>query len=339
MTRRPYLIAGPCSAESEEQVLETARSLAGIGIDVFRAGIWKPRTHPGGFEGVGREGLEWLCRVRKETGLKVGTEVASKEHVEAVLEAGLDMVWIGARTTPNPFLVQEIARSLSGSGMMVWVKNPVSQDVDTWNGAVERLMSCGINNIGLIFRGFATFEHIRGRNASQWLQAAEMRTRFPQFMMLCDPSHMAGDSGMVPEMAGRALDLGMDGLMVEVHCCPEKALSDAAQQMRPEELAAMVGSLAPRCGEAGSGARRLELLRSRIDEIDDQILSLLASRMDVSREIGELKQEHSMPIIQPQRWEKVLASVREKALALGLDPSFAQDLYNRIHDASVAQQK
>jgi len=339
MRSKPYLIAGPCSAESGQQLLQTAKGLLPAGIDAFRAGLWKPRTHPGGFEGVGNKGLEWLLEVRAQTGIPVGTEVACAEHVEAVLEAGLDMVWIGARTTPNPFLMQEIARSLAGSGIKVWVKNPVSQDIEVWCGAIERLLSFGVENIGLIFRGFSSFEHISGRNVTLWLHAAQMRTRFPQYQMLCDPSHIAGESGMVPALAGRALDLGMDGLMVECHCDPSEALTDASQQMLPQDFVSMVSRLSPRSGDVGEGAMQLELLRSTMDEIDEQILSLLASRMRISRQIGELKQIHSMPIIQPQRWEKVISSVMKSAETLGLDPEFIKDIYNRIHDASVSQQQ
>ncbi len=332
-------MAGPCSAESRDLVMRTAIELSSVGLDAFRAGIWKPRTHPGRLERAGATGLEWLAEVRNRTGLPVGTEVACREHVDAVLKAGLDFVWIGARTTPNPFMVQEIAEALRGTGMKVWVKNPVSQDVALWIGAVERLRECGISDIGLVFRGFSSFMKTVGRNSQQWQQAVEMKTHFPDLQMLCDPSHMAGDSSLVPQMAARAINLGMDGLMVESHCSPDQALSDAAQQLSPSALAELMTGLEIRDGQAGNAAERLAVLRDRIDEIDEELLSLLSARMSVSREIGTLKQEHSMPIIQPQRWEKVLAQVKEKAAALNLPEGFVESVYGLIHDASVSEQK
>ena len=337
--RRPYIIAGPCSAESQTQLLSTAKALKEVGVDAFRAGIWKPRTHPGTFEGAGEAGLSWLIEARDLTGLPVGTEVACRTHVEASLNAGLDFVWIGARTTPNPFLVQEIAEALRGAALKVWVKNPVSQDVGLWAGAVERLRACGLNDIGLIFRGFSSFDSNVTRNASQWQQAVGMRARFPELPMLCDPSHMAGERSLVPEMAQRAMNLGMDGLMVESHCDPLSALSDATQQLLPRELGEMMLSLPYRDGETDLCSEKIALLRDRMEEIDEQILSLIASRMEVSREIGELKRDKSIPIIQPRRWEKVLETVRTKASGLGLPEGFAESLYEIIHDASVAQQK
>lgn len=336
---RPYIIAGPCSAESRDMILATAHELSALRVDAFRAGIWKPRTRPGSFEGVGVKGLEWLVEARASTGLPVGTEVACREHVEAVMDAGLDFVWIGARTTPNPFLVQEIAEALSGSRMKVWVKNPVSQDAGLWAGAVERLRSCGINDIGLIFRGFSSFEKVIGRNASQWLQAVQMRSSFPDIPMLCDPSHMAGRRALVPQMACRAMNLGMEGLMVESHCHPEAALSDSAQQLTPSALAELLDSLEVREADDNEVIEQLSIFRDRIDDIDEQILSLLASRMEVSREIGELKKAHSISIIQPERWEHVLAGAKTNAAMLGLSDELVEPLFSIIHDASVSEQK
>ncbi len=338
---RPLYVAGPCSAESEQQVLATARALAGLEVGIFRAGLWKPRTHPGGFEGVGAEGLPWLVRVKEETGLKVCTEVASAAHVEACLRAGLDLVWIGARTTANPFQVQEIADALSGTRLPVLVKNPLSPDVGLWAGALERLSRAGIQQIGLIHRGFSAPSPGPYRNAPGWALAIEMRTRFPQLPFLTDPSHLGGDRRVVRELSQRALDLGFDGLMLECHCCPEKALSDAAQQLSPEELKQLLEHLTVRQGHSEDEAfqRGMEAFRARIDDIDEDLLRLLKERMDVSRSIGAYKKKHNVAIVQAGRWEQLLSGMLEQAAAMGLSEATVRTIMTAIHEESVRVQE
>ncbi|MDO5321478.1 MAG: bifunctional 3-deoxy-7-phosphoheptulonate synthase/chorismate mutase type II [Bacteroidia bacterium] len=334
---RPWLIAGPCSAESEEQVLTTARALKDFGVSVFRAGIWKPRTHPGCFEGIGEKGLPWLREVQEQTGMKVCTEVANASHVKACLDAGVDMLWIGARTTSNPFLVQEIAESLSGTDVPVLVKNPVNADLGLWTGAIERFRAQDVRNLGIIHRGFSTFDKIRYRNAPHWRYAIEMRTRFPELPFFCDPSHMAGSTEFIAEISQRALDLGMDGLMIESHCRPQCALSDASQQLTPSALAGLVGSLTVREQVAGNDDA-LDGMRARIDAVDDDLVRLLAERMDISREIGNYKKERNIAIIQSARFEELLGAAKKLGATYGLDGDFLVRIFNMIHDASAAEQ-
>lgn len=337
---RPYLIAGPCSAESEEQVLETARGLAKAGVSVFRAGVWKPRTHPGCFEGVGEQGLPWLQRVKQELGMKVCTEVAGASHVKAALGHGVDMVWIGARTTANPFLVQEIAEALAGTDIPVLVKNPVSPDLELWIGAIERLQRQGIRKIGVIHRGFSTFETIRYRNSPEWHVAVALRSRHPEIPFFCDPSHMGGACAYVQELAQKAMDLGLDGLMVESHCTPAAALSDAGQQLTPQEFGEMVSRLTVRSDDSDERGYRnaIDELRARIDAIDEELLGSLASRMEVSRQIGKIKKESNITIIQTMRWEALMEKVLESAGKLGLDPAYVTAIFENIHQASIMEQ-
>ena len=336
-----FLIAGPCSAESPQQLMETARGLTGCGVSVFRAGLWKPRTHPGSFEGVGAEGLPWLVAVREETGLPVATEVAGAKHVEACLKAGLDALWIGARTTTNPFLVQEIAEALAGVDIPVYIKNPVHPDAELWAGAVERLQRTGSGRIGLVLRGFTTPESGPYRNAPLWPLAVGMRTRFPELPLLVDPSHIAGDGSLVPEISQKALDLGLDGLMVEVHAHPEAALSDAAQQLTPADFRALLDGLRERAADTDAPDYRegIEALRARIDTIDEQLLALLASRMEVSREIGEYKREHGIAILQPGRWESLLEQVMAEGRRKGLPEDFIRRVFEAVHEESVRRQE
>lgn len=336
-----FLIAGPCSAESPQQLMETARGLTGCGVSVFRAGLWKPRTHPGSFEGVGAEGLPWLVAVREETGLPVMTEVAGARHVEACLKAGLDALWIGARTTANPFLVQEIAEALAGTEIPVYIKNPVHPDAELWAGAVERLQRAGVRRIGLVLRGFTTPESGPYRNAPLWPLAVGMRTRFPGLTLLVDPSHIAGAGGLVPEISQKALDLGLDGLMVEVHAHPESALSDAAQQLTPADFRALLTGLRERAADTDVPDYRegIEALRARIDTIDEQLLALLASRMEISREIGEYKREHAVTILQPGRWEALLERVIEDGKHKGLPEAFIRKVFETVHEESVRRQE
>ena len=339
---RPCVIAGPCSAESEEQVMETARGLKAAGINVFRAGLWKPRTHPGCFEGVGAEGLEWLRRVKRELGMAVATEVAGAGHVRECLEAGVDLVWIGARTTANPFLVQEIADALKGTEIPVLVKNPVSPDLDLWVGALERLAGAGVRRIGVIHRGFSTSERIKYRNDPLWRYVIELRSRFPGLPFFCDPSHLAGRREYIAEISQRALDLGLDGLMLESHYRPESALSDAAQQLTPEALADLLTCrLAVRETDSADTSYRetIRELRAGIDALDEELIGILARRMEISRRIGESKRENNIAILQTGRWETVLADVIAKGRGHGLDEDFVRTVFNAIHDASVKAQE
>lgn len=337
---RPALIAGPCSAETESQVMQTATELRSAGVGVFRAGIWKPRTHPGCFEGIGLEGLPWLGRVKRELGMKVCTEVAGARHVQACLDACVDMVWIGARTTANPFLVQEIAESLRGTDIPVLVKNPVNPDLDLWVGALERLARQGVRKVGVIHRGFSSFDNIRYRNNPQWQVAIELRSRFPRLPFFCDPSHMAGDRAYVSEIAQRAMDLGLDGLMIESHCNPACALSDNRQQLTPDALASLMRNLTVR--EQGVSDTdfntRLEHIRSRIDVLDDRLLDAVAERMEASREIGALKRDNNVAIIQALRWEEVVKKAAASASERGLDREFVEKLFGIIHEASINEQ-
>lgn len=332
----PPVIAGPCSAESRSQVLETASALKAAGVGVFRAGLWKPRTRPGAFEGVGEEGLSWLKEVRSG-GLRVATEVACAAHVESCLDAGVDILWIGARTTTNPFLVQQIADALRGVDVPVMVKNPVSADIALWEGAVERLMNAGVKRTAAVLRGFYSESEPVYRNAPGWNAVPRMRSLFPDMPLLCDPSHIAGRSDLVGDVAREALDLGLDGLMVEVHCNPSEALTDSAQQLAPGALGTLLPFLSLRSGNADGNAS-ISALRDRIDSLDDAILRSLAERMEVSREIGRTKRGSDVAIVQPKRWNEVLAKVGARALNLGLDRGFVEEIWNRIHEQSIYEQ-
>ena len=335
---RPMVIAGPCAAESEAQVMETARGLAAFGIHVFRAGIWKPRTHPGSFEGVGIPGLKWLQRAKREYGLYTCTEVASKEHDFACLKYGIDMVWVGARTTANPFLMQEIADALRDTDIPVLVKNPVNPDLELWIGALERLGRAGIRKLGVIHRGFSTLQKTPYRNDPGWHVAVELRTRYPELPFFADPSHMGGDRKYLLELSQRAMDLGLEGLMIESHCQPEAALSDARQQLTPEALRILLGEqLTVRDADTQAADYRENIgpLRARIDVIDENILSLLKARMSVSREIGHYKRDHNIAILQTARWDELMEGLLRKGDAEGLDGNFLQALFNVIHQESI----
>ena len=337
---RPMCIAGPCSAESEEQVMETAAGLNAFGIHVFRAGIWKPRTHPGSFEGIGTPGLKWLRRVKQELGMWTCTEVASEKHVLECIKYGVDMVWVGARTSANPFLMQEIADALSGTDMPVLVKNPVNPDIDLWIGALERLNRAGIRKLGVIHRGFSTSEPIAYRNDPGWKIAIELRTRYPQMAFFADPSHMAGDRKYLQELSQRAMDLGLDGLMVESHCNPACALSDAKQQLTPQGLQTLLESLVIRDNSSDNQAYRegIDALRAQIDVLDENLLFTLASRMKVSAKIGQYKREHNVAILQVGRWEQLLADMVAKGAAYGLSEQAVTAIMTAIHDESVRVQ-
>ena len=336
----PIVVAGPCSAESELQMMMTAKGLHDFGIHVFRAGIWKPRTHPGSFEGAGVAGLKWLQKVKKEFGMKVCTEVASERHVYECMKYGIDMVWIGARTTANPFLVQEIADALRDPDIPVLVKNPVKPDLDLWVGALERLNRSGVTKLGVIHRGFSTSQKIPYRNLPGWQIAVELRTRYPQIPFFADPSHMGGSREYLKELSQRAMDLGLDGLMVESHCDPSCALSDAKQQIVPSELKALLESLVVRQKQTNDKEynENIEQLRARIDVIDENLLMSLASRMEVSRKIGEFKKAHNIAIVQTSRWDEILSDMISKGKTYNLPEEFVTAVFNAIHDASVAEQ-
>lgn len=335
---KPSVVAGPCSAESEEQVMETAKGLKELGINVLRAGIWKPRTHPGCFEGIGPEGLKWMQKARNEYGLKIATEVASEKHVAECMKHGIDLVWIGARTTANPFLVQEIADALKGTDIPVLVKNPVNADLDLWIGALERLNLAGIKKLGVIHRGFSTFDKIQYRNDPQWQVAIELRSRYPELPFFVDPSHMGGSRDYILEISQRSLDLGFEGLMIESHCNPSVALSDAKQQLTPAELKNLLHNqivVREKDSDSPEWRENIDQLRVKIDVIDENILYALGSRMNVSRQIGEYKKSNNVAIIQPARWDALIGKVVEKGKEYGLPEKFLNDVFNAIHEASV----
>ena len=338
---RPMVIAGPCSAESEEQVMKTAEGLASFGIHVFRAGIWKPRTHPGSFEGIGTPGLKWLQKVKEEFGMFTCTEVASKDHVLACLDHGLDILWIGARTSANPFMMQEIADTLGSTDIPVLVKNPVSPDLELWIGALERLNRAGVRKLGVIHRGFSTMQTGGYRNDPGWRVAIELRTRFPELPFFADPSHMGGDRKYLLELSQRAMDLGLEGLMIESHCNPDRALSDAKQQLTPEALRVMLGEqIVVRDADSESADYRenIDQLRARIDVIDENLLSILQARMAVSEKIGAYKKDHNIAILQTGRWDALLDNMVRKGQKENLDEHFIRALFSVIHEESVRVQ-
>lgn len=334
------IIAGPCSAESRAQVLLAARAVKAAGAEIFRAGAWKPRTHPGGFQGIGEEALDWLAEAQETVGIEAATEVASAAHVRLCLEKGIRTLWIGARTTTNPFLVQEIADTLKGEYARVLVKNPVNPDVDLWMGAAERFAASGVNDIILVHRGFSNDLESRYRNDPKWHVILKVRERMPDLPLICDPSHIAGKRELVREIAQRAMDLGLDGLMIECHPNPEEALSDAAQQLTPSQLEKLLSGLVIRVPDSDDTAYRdrLEMLRSQIDSLDADIIDSLARRMEISRLIGALKRENGISIVQPARWGRVMQDAFERAEASGLDQDLVNRIFSLIHEASVKQQ-
>jgi chorismate mutase len=337
---RPLVIAGPCSAESEEQVVETARLLHKNGIKVFRAGIWKPRTRPNAFEGVGTRGLPWLRRVKEEFGMLTAIEVANVKHVYEALKAGIDILWIGARTTANPFSVQEIADSLKGVDIPVMVKNPVNPDTELWIGALERINNAGIKKIAAIHRGFSTYNKTEYRNSPQWEIPIELKRRIPDLPIITDPSHICGNKELLQEVSQRSIDLNFDGLMIETHVNPEKALSDAAQQLTPEELKILLNRLIIRKSNIEDALllTTLEELRQEIDNFDDKLLEILDSRMAVSRKIGEYKKKHNITILQTSRWDELLNRRIKLAGKKGLSEEFITKVFRAIHQESINHQ-
>lgn len=336
------VIAGPCAAESQEQVLDTAMALAAGGIKIFRAGVWKPRTHPGGFEGCGDEALGWLSRVRRTTGMLTATEVATAAHTRAAVEAGVDLLWIGARTTSNPFAVQEIAdtlASMGATGRAVLVKNPISPDIELWIGALMRLYGAGVRRLGAVHRGFHDFmaESSPYRNPPLWHVPIELRRRYPRLPLICDPSHIGGRRDLIGEISQQALDTGFDGLIIESHCDPCAALSDARQQLTPEALLATLGTLNYRHTQLPH-ADALADLRGSIDAIDSELVALLARRMEVSRRIGDYKRCFSVPVLQPERFDALMAQRKAEAEREGMSGDFMQQIMQAIHAESVRQQ-
>lgn len=334
--KRPIVIAGPCSAETEEQVIETARGLASIGIKIYRAGIWKPRTKPGGFEGVGEKGLPWLKRLKSELGLYTTVEVANAKHVRAALAHDIDILWIGARTTANPFAVQEIADALEGVDIPVLIKNPVNPDLELWIGAIERIYNAGIHKIAAVHRGFSSYDKKIYRNLPQWHIPIELRRQMPDLPIFCDPSHIGGKRELIAPLSQQAMDLNFDGLMIESHCNPEKAWSDAAQQITPQVLEFILESLVIR--DTMQTTENLSALRRQIDELDNNLLELLAHRMRVAEEIGRYKKEHNMPILQAQRYDEILHNRVEQAIEMGMDGEFMKTVLIAIHEESIRHQ-
>lgn len=316
--------------------METAKDLAKNGVRIFRAGIWKPRTKPGGFEGVGSVGLTWLQEVKKETGMLVATEVANKQHVEEALNAGVDVLWIGARTSANPFAMQEIADSLVGADVPVLVKNPVNPDLELWIGAMQRIYNAGIRQIGAIHRGFSAYGKHLYRNMPQWHIPIELRRRMPELTLICDPSHIGGKRELVAPLSQQAMDMGFDGLIVESHCDPDSAWSDKSQQVTPEVLNFILNMLVVR--DTTQTTESLTLLRQQIDQIDNDLLEALSKRMRISREIGQYKKEHSMPVVQTGRYDDILNSRAAAAEELGMNGDFMKTVYQAIHEESVRQQ-
>lgn len=337
--QRPLIISGPCSAESEEQVITTASLLAETGkVDVLRAGIWKPRTRPGSFEGVGSVGLKWLQAAKKETGLPVAVEVANVKHVYEALKHGVDILWLGARTTVNPFSVQEIADALQGVDAIVLVKNPINPDLNLWIGAIERIAKAGITRIGAIHRGFSKYGPSKYRNEPNWQIPIDLMRTLPELPMICDPSHISGNRELLAPVSQKALDLNFHGLMIESHVNPSVALSDAKQQVTPVDFNTIVDNLILRDTTLADNSNPLGELRSEIDRIDDELLSLLAGRMQVSRDIGEFKKANNLTILQAARWEDILQKAIEKGVANGLSKEFIAGYLKSIHLESINQQ-
>lgn len=335
---RPLIISGPCSAETEEQMIATAKQIAATGkVHALRAGIWKPRTRPGQYEGAGEEGLKWLIRAKQETGLPVATEVANGAHVDACLKAGVDILWVGARTTVNPFSVQEVADALKGVDIPVLVKNPINPDVELWLGALERINKAGITKLAAIHRGFSSFEKGPFRNAPMWDLAIDLKTRVPELDIVCDPSHIAGNRDLISFISQKALDLDMAGLMIESHINPDAAWSDAKQQVTPAALAKIIDELVVRKATTDNKVFKdtLSILREQIDQLDDEIMSRLAARMKISEKIGQYKKENNVTILQVNRWEEIIHTRIALCKAMGLNEEFTADLLKLIHHESI----
>lgn len=334
--KRPLVIAGPCSAETEDQVMATAKQLASNGIKMFRAGIWKPRTKPGGFEGVGSDGLAWLQKVKKETGMYVCTEIATQKHVYEALKYGIDILWIGARTTANPFAVQEIADALKGVDIPVLIKNPVNPDLELWIGAVERIYNAGIKRIGVIHRGFSSYDEKLYRNLPQWHIPIELKRRIPNLPVICDPSHIGGKRELIAPLSQQAMDLNYEGLIIESHCSPDSAWSDKDQQVTPDVLSYILNLLVIR--DSKQTTENLTELRKQIDVVDDELLSILNKRMRISREIGQYKKEHHIQVLQTVRYDEILRDRIATAVKMNISEEFMKTILEAIHEESIRQQ-
>ncbi|SDQ29060.1 bifunctional 3-deoxy-7-phosphoheptulonate synthase/chorismate mutase type II [Flagellimonas zhangzhouensis] len=337
----PLVIAGPCSAETEDQVLKIAHELKDTDVNYYRAGIWKPRTRPGNFEGVGAIGLKWLQKVKEETGLKTATEVANRAHVDLALEYDVDLLWIGARSTVSPFIIQEIADALEGTDKIVLVKNPVNPDLSLWLGAVERLYSANIEKLGVIHRGFSTYEKTKYRNIPEWQLAIELQTKFPDLPIINDPSHITGKRDMIFDVSQTALDLNFDGLMIETHYDPDNAWSDAAQQVTPKTLVQIMKDLRIRkeTDEEAEYNSKLTNLRAQIDVLDNQLIDLLGKRMKVSDGIGELKKQKNVAVLQSNRWNAILGNMILEGEQRGLSEEFVLKMFKAIHQESINHQE
>jgi chorismate mutase len=337
----PLVIAGPCSAETEDQVLKIAHELKNSDVSIYRAGIWKPRTRPGGFEGVGEIGLKWLKKAKEETGMLIATEVATANHVKLALEYDVDVLWIGARTTANPFAVQEIADALQGTDKIVLIKNPVNPDLALWLGGIERLYNANIKKLGVIHRGFSSYEKTKYRNIPEWQIPIELQHRFPDLPLICDPSHITGNRDMIQKVSQQALNLNFDGLIIETHIDPDNAWSDAAQQVTPDMLKKMFIDLKMRKKDESSVNynNKLENLRLQIDEVDAKILDILSKRMLIVDEIGKLKKEHNVAVLQNNRWVNMLDRIVEEGVSKGLSEDFIISLFKAIHQESINHQE
>ena len=333
---RPFVIAGPCSAETEEQVMTTATQLAQKGCHIFRAGVWKPRTKPGGFEGNGEMALPWMKRVKEETGMLVSTEVATPEHVELALKYGIDILWVGARTTANPFAMQALADSLRGIDVPVFVKNPVNPDLELWIGAMERINQAGIKRMAAIHRGLSSYDKKIYRNLPMWQIPIELHRRIPELPIICDPSHIGGRRELIAPLCQQAMDLGFEGLIVESHCNPDCAWSDAKQQVTPDVLDYILSLLVIR--DETSTTEDIQILRKQIDELDNDLMSLLAKRMRVCREIGQYKKEHNMTVLQANRYNEILEKRGAQGALCGMSADFIAQIFEGIHEESVRQQ-
>jgi len=332
-------MSGPCSAETEEQVMTTANALKKNGVNIYRAGIWKPRTRPGSFEGIGSEGLPWLQRVQKETGMLVATEVANVKHVYEALRAGVDILWIGARSSANPFAIQEIADALKGMDIPVFVKNPINPDADLWMGAIERLYDAGIKRIGAIHRGFSSYDKSIYRNNPLWQIPIDLKRKIPNIPIICDPSHIGGKRELLQSISQKAMDLNFEGLMIESHCDPDNAWSDAKQQITPQSLDVLLESLIIRTVQPeGISLNTLEDLRYRIDKIDNELMDLVQQRMGLSEDIGHYKKNNNMTILQQTRWEEILDKNIKKGEKRDLSPAFILKMFKAIHQESINKQ-
>ena len=338
---KPLIISGPCSAETEEQVIATAKEIAALGkVNVLRAGIWKPRTRPNAFEGIGPIGLEWMNAAKKETGMLIATEVANGAHVEACLKAGVDILWVGARTTVNPFYVQEVADALRGVDIPVLVKNPINPDLSLWIGGLERINQAGITKLGAIHRGFSTFEKTPFRNLPMWDMAIELKRKYPNLDIVCDPSHIAGNRELIPYVCQKALDLDMSGLMIESHITPSVAWSDAEQQVTPAALGELLNHLTFRTstGTNVEAGNKLDELRKQIDKLDDDVFQKIASRMKIADQIGEYKRDNSVTILQVGRWEEIFSKRLSLGKAMGLGEEFLDEFLKLVHKESIRRQ-